>query len=599
MASQESSKKILAPEIIDLTNDSDEEEESYSPHEDATFSQPVIKVEPSEDKANPCSTDQSEHYQKSTSEQPHKEPSHSALLTATPSRNSAEPGTAETCLPATDDASDKLAVVSDASGFFGSKSTFTPSNDKLQPITADVTAQVHSDHSFNASSHVDVSPADEQDDSAFGAGSFQGHCHENIEVQGSTYPQQNSDLPELPIIELPVDIDGLTPEEAIRLYTINKSSFDEEDDNDGETERHQTSSYVAQADITVDEDDDLILERAIAEYNRENSSSHDYNSNNEAHEPHQNSSYVAREDTAVNEDVDTMDWVTSLDEDRSMKSDKEAAKFARLKEEYIKKTVNGTANDEDSVRFIAAQAAERKRLGDLERSQRQIEDEHPSKGTYSPYQDEDSLFIPEVPGRPGSPKRKIRAPPKPRNRVNAQETREAMAVGNNSLMTRKRRAPATCDEPRPRKKRITKAGPSKPAKKRTKQPILSNLNSLGRSNIVQEAQANVDKPDMPTFSAKDKNKALQQLIASIPSAENGAFSSDRAAVLDATKKFNGRGSVRSDGQGGWKLRGMRSSLYNHQLLGAAFLRDRENGTQRPFGGLVCDEMGFGKTIQMM
>ena len=44
---------------------------------------------------------------------------------------------------------------------------------------------------------------------------------------------------------------------------------------------------------------------------------------------------------------------------------------------------------------------------------------------------------------------------------------------------------------------------------------------------------------------------------------------------------------------------MESSLYGHQLLGAAFLRDRENGSEKPLGGMVCDEMGFGKTIMML
>ena len=104
---------------------------------------------------------------------------------------------------------------------------------------------------------------------------------------------------------------------------------------------------------------------------------------------------------------------------------------------------------------------------------------------------------------------------------------------------------------------------------------------------------------MPTFTSKNKNSALKELIASIPSAERGNAGSDRTAVLEATKKFKGIGAVKSDGQGGWLLRGMHSSLYNHQLLGAAFLRERENGDAKPKGGMICDEMGFGKTIQMM
>jgi SNF2 family DNA or RNA helicase len=104
---------------------------------------------------------------------------------------------------------------------------------------------------------------------------------------------------------------------------------------------------------------------------------------------------------------------------------------------------------------------------------------------------------------------------------------------------------------------------------------------------------------MPTFTSQNKSQALKELIASIPLADRGSHSSDKNAIMEATKKFNGHGSVRSDGQGGWKLRGMESSLFHHQLLGTAFLRDRENSDSKPKGGLVCDEMGFGKTIQMM
>ncbi|KEF53932.1 uncharacterized protein A1O9_09727 [Exophiala aquamarina CBS 119918] len=602
MASHETPRNP-APVIIDLACDSDEEEDTCVPLEDAVLLQPAIKVEPMGNMPNPGLTEFREHCQNLKPELPHKEPPSPALSTTIPSSNSAELGTDQSGLQATDDDSDKLGIASDASGLFGSTAAFTPSNDDLQSIPTVIAAQAHSDSICNATSHVDESLADRQADNIFGTSLFQTHCHENFEAQDSTCPHQSTELPELPNIELPGDgdgdgIDDLTPEEAIKLYNMNKSSFDDGNDDRG-SETHQNSSHVAQAQIAIDEDADLVLERAITLYNLQNSDSHDSHNNDKDSGPHKNSSYATQANTAVSEDADMIDWVTALDEDTGIKSDRAAAKFARFKEKHDKMVAKGTATNEDSVRFIMREIAEKKRLNDLERSQRRNEDQIPQKGPVSAYQDEDSLFIPETPDRLESSKKKTRAPAKPRNRVNAQETREAMAVGNNPSQARKRRAPASSSEAPPRKKRVTKDGPSKPAKKRTKQPILSNLSSLGRSNIIQEAQANADKPDMPTFCSKNKTTALQELIASIPSAENGAHASDRAAVRDATKKFKGRGAVRSDGQGAWKLRGMRSSLYHHQLLGAAFLRDRENGGQRPFGGMVCDEMGFGKTIQMI
>jgi len=524
MASEESSDKKLEPEVIDLTNDSDAEQECRPPHEDTIL--PVIKMEPPDDKDITRLNHHSVHCQNPTSEHPHKEFPNSALLPSSPSRNFTEPGTPQAGPKPTDDVFDEPSAVPDASTFD------LPEFSTMEPLGY-------------------------------------GDC-----------------------------IDHLTPEEAIRLYNKNKSAF-EEDDNYRDTEAHQTSLHDIPIDVALEEDNDLVLERELTVYNRDHPHSDEHINNNLESETHGNGSCDAGTGTSVIENAEAIDWATETNEDPSMRSDKAAAKFAHLKAKYYEQECAGTVTDLDIVGFMKAEAAEKKRLMDLERSQRQIEDEYPSKESTSGYDFEDSLFIPELPDRPESPKRRTRAPAKPRNRVNAQETREAMAVGSSSALSRKRRAPATSSEPRPRKRRSAKDSPSKPVKKRAKQPILSNLSSLGRSNIIEEAQANANKPDMPTFSSKNKQQALQQLIASIPSTENGAHASDKAAVLDATKKFKGRGAVKADGQGKWKLKGMRSSLHVHQLLGAAFLRDRENGTQRPFGGLVCDEMGFGKTIQMM
>ena len=45
---------------------------------------------------------------------------------------------------------------------------------------------------------------------------------------------------------------------------------------------------------------------------------------------------------------------------------------------------------------------------------------------------------------------------------------------------------------------------------------------------------------------------------------------------------------------------MTSVLMHHQLLGASFMRDRElNPVDEPHGGLLADEMGFGKTLMMI
>ncbi|KAK2784068.1 hypothetical protein FQN52_009338 [Onygenales sp. PD_12] len=63
----------------------------------------------------------------------------------------------------------------------------------------------------------------------------------------------------------------------------------------------------------------------------------------------------------------------------------------------------------------------------------------------------------------------------------------------------------------------------------------------------------------------------------------------------ASRRFTKK--PRFNGEGGWRHPDMDTALFHYQLLGAAFMRDRENAGHPPKGGFLCDEMGFGKTIQ--
>lgn len=327
-------------------------------------------------------------------------------------------------------------------------------------------------------------------------------------------------------------------------------------------------------------------------------------------------------------------WEAAQDEDPEFENLQSKTTFARLKEEYENKKLHGTATPVDDIQYAAAEAAEQSRLGDYERSQMELPDAQddlpdaedeltdPQDQTGLPpgYVEADTLFVPEqseppeqseTVGQPETPSDPGRKKATTKAKINKQEMLDAMSAGINAGYTKggkaKRKSAATTDdEPRPKRARNAKGNDgTKPAPRRPRKRLagtrtmMSNVASLGKTNIVQAAQANAFRPDMPTFTARDKNKALRELIASIPSAERGLHNSDKKAIMDATKKFKGKGVIRSDGQGGWRHRDMESSLYNHQLLGAAFLRDRENSGTKPHGGMVCDEMGFGKTIQMM
>jgi hypothetical protein len=309
--------------------------------------------------------------------------------------------------------------------------------------------------------------------------------------------------------------------------------------------------------------------------------------------------------TAMDEHDDAMDWSVLLDVDPASADEFEAAAaFAELKDGYERKVASGANDQTDDILFAQAEAQEHQRLRDIERGQMAMGGS-PQRSRAGV--DEDSLFVPERSAVAQSQPKKKRAPPKRQNRLSKKDVDEALAAGMQARFQQnqkpKRRARASSKEPQPKKRRQTakSGGVRKSTGKRGRksEPVLSNIGSLGRMNIVAAAQANASKPDMPSFTSTNKAKALKELIAGIPSSDRAAAVSDRDALLAATRKFKGQGAMKSDGKGYWKLKGMASSLYHHQLLGAAFLRERESGDNKPHGGMICDEMGFGKTIQMM
>ncbi|KAF2432590.1 hypothetical protein EJ08DRAFT_695349 [Tothia fuscella] len=129
---------------------------------------------------------------------------------------------------------------------------------------------------------------------------------------------------------------------------------------------------------------------------------------------------------------------------------------------------------------------------------------------------------------------------------------------------------------------------------------LLDMGSLFTGNPIEDARNNRNRPSMPIMDSARKHDALHKLVASVPKEHRGAAGVDRNHLLSASRDFDGRGSCRTvEGQDGWKLSGMNCILKHHQLLGAAFMRRREKGTDEPKGGLCADQMGLGKTIMTL
>lgn len=215
-----------------------------------------------------------------------------------------------------------------------------------------------------------------------------------------------------------------------------------------------------------------------------------------------------------------------------------------------------------------------------------------------------------------SRKRKPRDGPKPVPPQSMQDAElQAMRVAldaNEDLPRKKKKGLADADSPDVRKGRGSKAkskpkpkGPGKKAadgRKSAKDKLVldhavKQATSLFNANVFEQ-QAGQDAADQPTFQARIKTDALKELIASVPIEDKKEARSDISALLNATKDFDGYGSVKTH-QGGWLVKGMKTALKAYQVLGSSFMRRRENATERPRGGLMADQMGLGKTLMML
>lgn len=141
-----------------------------------------------------------------------------------------------------------------------------------------------------------------------------------------------------------------------------------------------------------------------------------------------------------------------------------------------------------------------------------------------------------------------------------------------------------------------KSGPGKLNRK-----VSSYQNHFGdllTSNVFDDATANNDRDALPVSSETNKRKAMKAIVASVPLENKREAKDDEAAILKATVTLASR-KVTADGQGGWKLQGMASSLHNHQILAANFMKVRETAGQQPLGGILADGMGLGKTLMTL
>ncbi|KAK0716459.1 P-loop containing nucleoside triphosphate hydrolase protein [Apiosordaria backusii] len=100
-----------------------------------------------------------------------------------------------------------------------------------------------------------------------------------------------------------------------------------------------------------------------------------------------------------------------------------------------------------------------------------------------------------------------------------------------------------------------------------------------------------------------RTKVQQQIHEALETIANRLDRTNHQAVQDydnlrqATQSFGTDKCKAVDGK--WKLPGFKTTLYNHQLLGVRWMCAREFHPHGPHGGILADQMGLGKTIQLL
>ncbi|KAL6796687.1 P-loop containing nucleoside triphosphate hydrolase protein [Trichoderma sp. SZMC 28012] len=172
------------------------------------------------------------------------------------------------------------------------------------------------------------------------------------------------------------------------------------------------------------------------------------------------------------------------------------------------------------------------------------------------------------------------------------------------------------EEDRRYAKQMKRAKGKKPGAKRTRKRKATENHSGSRKTlkladgssvpIVDDGSSTADGNSLlPMEPIKAKTHADQfaklkiaQLKAQIPQNFDTRRRNTQSQDLHEAASLFGYKRVEAD-DGRWKLKGMEASLEGHQLTVAAWMVKRELAREKPFGGLLADAPGMGKTVMSL
>jgi SNF2 family DNA or RNA helicase len=134
-------------------------------------------------------------------------------------------------------------------------------------------------------------------------------------------------------------------------------------------------------------------------------------------------------------------------------------------------------------------------------------------------------------------------------------------------------------------------GPSKALK-------MASGNSFFESNSCASSSNDDPLLSAQSIEAKTHSDQMAQIMASIPDNFDTRRKSTQKKDLIEAKSVFGYKKVEAD-NGMWRIKGMQTSIHSYQLTAVAWMIKREWARMKPFGGILADTMGMGKTVMSL
>jgi SNF2 family DNA or RNA helicase len=114
--------------------------------------------------------------------------------------------------------------------------------------------------------------------------------------------------------------------------------------------------------------------------------------------------------------------------------------------------------------------------------------------------------------------------------------------------------------------------------------------------MARAAMGDIRQPD--EITANTKGEQLQQIYANLVNNPNkGDAKLDLKMLKEATKSFGYKRLIAKNGK--WLLKGMNTAMYSHQVVAVRWMLGQEFLPRGPHGGILADQMGLGKTIEIL